>query len=409
MKKLSVKLIVVAAVAVTCISAGIFYGCKKDNPLENGSGKLLKSMYGDNLQEIEYYTPEESTVNERLMQFANYMNKSQDYPMPNMELKEAVWFAETFFNIGVCEKQRYMPENSTNKKTYTLSVSFEEMEGNVFLKGNVLQEKYINLLENIVTEICPDFSLNFGDVFVQSVNYASKTIELGLTVLYGTKGHKAYDEVGRPVIVNQNTSMGYLASYPQPRTYTRSDFISGGNGPDPWVKTRDEYLRDTLMELLLNQRRISTIITNITHYKKMTDFDVRSGGCSGSGAASGSCSCRLPIHKHGLYSTCPLYNSPLLTDREYLQFATTYRNIIYNGNSNMNSLVQDIPSGYSPLYACTFFIDYYPVSMDDSPQSIWQDFGVEYTCIITSDFPILTEKILFDAVCFSNHAIAKTR
>jgi len=404
MKKLSVKLIVVVAMAATCISAGIFYGCKKDNPLENGSGKLLKSMYGDNLQEIEYYTPEESTVNEKLMQFANYMNKSQDYPMPNMELKEAVWFAETFFNIGVCEKQRYIAEYTNDRKTYTLSVPFEEMEGNVFLKGNVLQEKYKNLLESIVKEICPEFSLNFGDVFVQSVNYASKTIDLGLTVLYGTKGHKAYDEIGRPIIVGPSGFMYYFGSFPSPTPFNPSNFRNRHDPPvpDSWIFNycvANSCLRDPYMERVLNQVRTPDAITNIMEHHRIADLD----------QYHHSEPYEATISARGSYYF-PIRQTPSLTREEYLNYATIYRDYIYNGKHYLYSnggdtygLCYDIPSGYSPLYACCFFAFTQYVSMDSS-QELYQAYGLEYICQF-SPIPMEREKIIFTNPTFTPHAI----
>ena len=384
------------------ISAGIFTACKKDTTDTIGI-KMHKSMEEADLQEFEYYKPAESTVNEQLLTFTKYVNNPTENPMPNMELKEAVWFAETFFNVGVCEKQRFIAEQTDAKKTYTIAIPFEETDdGWILLKGEILQECYINLLRNVVMEICPEFSLNFGDVFVQSIN-ADNTITLGLTVLYGAKAHKAYDEIGRPVIVTQNDRIYYYSAYPDPRTYTRSDFVFIPMSPDPWVKGLECCLRDNQMELLLNQRRISNVITNIIHYKEMTDLFTYGGGCSGSGAASGSCNCILSIHKHGLYSSCPLHETPLLTREEYREYAAIYREVIYNGysmNGYNNSLVHDIPSGFSPLYACAFFLDYFPVSMDRE-QNIWQDFGIEYICDNSSfDLRSYAVKIIYEEEWF---------
>ena len=96
---------VLLAVAVVVGSIG----CKKENEnsLVNQHKNIVEGdeLGGNELRNLEFYTPDESTVKDKLLLFTKYMNEPAAYPMPNMEIKEAVWFMETFFNFGLVYKQ----------------------------------------------------------------------------------------------------------------------------------------------------------------------------------------------------------------------------------------------------------------------------------------------------------------
>jgi len=102
--------------------------------------------------------------------------------------------------------------------------------------------------------------------------------------------------------------------------------------------------------------------------------------CDGSGAALGSCNCVLMIHKHGREQSCPISSinaaTPLLTRAEYANYGKTYRDYIYA------NLCNNIPAGYSPFFACSFYFYVMALSDDDHAEAYWQNFGLEYICIL---------------------------
>jgi hypothetical protein len=55
--------------------------------------------------------------------------------------------------------------------------------GEIMLDGVLLQTQYRSLLQTIVSEICSEYAINFGDVYVQSVTAGS--VVLGMEICYG--------------------------------------------------------------------------------------------------------------------------------------------------------------------------------------------------------------------------------
>ena len=160
-------------------------GCKKENEnsLVNQHKAIIEgdALDGNQLRDLEFYTPEESTVNDKLLLFAKYMNEPEAYPMPNMEIKEAIWFSETFFNLGLVYKQEWSIKEITSEVTDFIDVPFEGTWGDkVVLKGTEFQLKYRELLKKIKARLSSEYVINFGDVFVKSVNVDAKIVTLGV-------------------------------------------------------------------------------------------------------------------------------------------------------------------------------------------------------------------------------------
>ena len=376
-----------AAVFMAVAVVSIFYGCKKD-PV-NGDVVNIKAR-GDvaleDLREYEHYTPDEIMVNEKLLLFTNYVNHPEEFPMPNMEIKEAIWFMETFFNMGVCEKQKQFVDYSHSKRNYSITIPFEWNGNGMFLNGQYLQEVYHNLLNTVAQDILPEYALNFGDVYVQEVN--AGTVIIGIDVMYGSKKEKSFDEEGRIKIVSSNYPFVYYPFTADPTTFQKSNFLKMGKGDKndknaaPWLSDKNGaiiYCRDFYMESVLNSEYIFYTPTSVEHCgnDRMAKLDIGylSYRCDGSGVASGSCDCSLwMIHKHGCIQSCPANETPLLTKNEYIFYGKQYKNYIYA------NLCNNIPAGYSPFLADCFFLWTNYVSMD-YPELFWQDFGLEYICI----------------------------
>lgn len=53
--------------------------------------------------------------------------------MPDIKLKEAIWYLEAFFNIGVCQKQSYYADVMDLTKTYLFTVPFLDEDNGMFL------------------------------------------------------------------------------------------------------------------------------------------------------------------------------------------------------------------------------------------------------------------------------------
>ena len=416
------KRVIILGVIISMItSAGVFYACKKDNEnaiLGNKEQKVMGSIMGiEDLRELEYYTPEAEGLSDKLLQFANYVNKpTADNPMPNMEIKEAIWFMETFFNIGVCEKQKQFVDYTHSKKSYYITIPLvngtgtgwnpivinPDVPGNpevpngegIYLKGSMLQSQYRNLLRTIVTEICPEYALNFGDVYVKSITAAGVT--LGIDVMYGQKCDHEYE--GRYKIIEPTQGAWFPFNYPDPGVFMLSAFYGIGKGPDPWLDIPYSgmlgYLRDPYMEYTLNRNFTQREVINIIHCQneRMSPFTLSPLGqsnnlaCTGSGAALGSCNCIQVIHKHAngldgcsfwdrVYSTITIPAkpaTPLLTKSEYESFGNLYKNYIYA------NLCNNIPQGYEPLYAACFHGWDRGLSLGNYAVASWQHFGVEY-------------------------------
>jgi hypothetical protein len=357
--------VIIAIVAIGIIGSAVFYACKKEDTLETNA-KVQKSMSENDLQAYEFYTPSESEMQEKLLSFANYVNKSEEYVMPNTELKEVIWLMETFFNIGVCEKQKYFVAQSDSKKNYQIKVSFENEGNNIRIKGEEFQIRYLELLRKVIEEICPKFALDFGDVYVSNIDYASYTLTLDMDVLYGTKGEGDFDALGRNIIINPNNPVHLYNSYPN--VFDIADFYPKNyvdRGPDSWIidsTGASKYIRDADMEKMLNPRFVMYTPINIIHRKLVMDiswYNIHTYQDE-------------VIYYEGSYHN-PVTKTPALSRSEYEQYGTKYRDYIYM------ELYPKVPSDYSPLYACCFYLEAQLVSMNP-PDYLWQTFGIEYIC-----------------------------
>ena len=183
------KKIFVAATAAVVAGTVLFIACKKDPENSFLGSKKQQRMMGStgvsSLQEYENYTPAETIIEERLLLINNGVN-NPDATMPNIELKEAVWFLEAYFNIGVCQKQKYSVEYVEKERTYYIEIPYSTSGGEILLDGAALLTQYRNLLARIVTNICPEYAINHGDVYVQSV--MANSVVLGIEIMYGPKG-----------------------------------------------------------------------------------------------------------------------------------------------------------------------------------------------------------------------------
>jgi len=210
-----------ATLFVVGVSMLLFYGCKKDG---DNLVKQHKVYFTEELGDFEKYTPDGTTLHEKLLYLTNCVNEPSTYTLPNTELKEAVRFLETFFNIGVCEKQKYFVEYSHSRKTYLIDVPVHEWTDEaIILNGEALQAEYRNLISQIVTEICPEYSLNFGDVYVHELS--NERVTLGITIVYGTKGEHKFNQNGRYKLLRPNWAVSvYPNGAPPLRTYEMWEF-----------------------------------------------------------------------------------------------------------------------------------------------------------------------------------------
>jgi hypothetical protein len=270
------------AIAVGVSGGSIFYACKKD-PVNSSmlNGKSKQDVGVREYAQYEGYTPDKCAMKEKLLLLNDYVKKPTEYSMPGMELKEAIWFLEAYFNIAVCSKQEYFSDQLDKEKKYLIKIPFEEEDGNIILKGNVLQEQYGNLLSKIKTDICPEFVINFGDVYVHALDWNAKNLTLGMEIVYGIKQEKSgtypyspdpddpsYHEGGwddnggawmslyrfRKILYPESTVV-----YPYYATQQIDDIIHPG---PPMGGVRDDY-----MTYVLNQALIMSIPTSIVEKK----------------------------------------------------------------------------------------------------------------------------------------------
>jgi hypothetical protein len=288
----------------------LFVACKKD-----GNEKITKNALPSGIMELgeyENYFPDESTTYEKLFQVMQCVNEPDANPMPNMDLKEAVWFLEAFFNIGACSNQEYAMDSVIGKKDYVISVPIETgSSGSIILNGEVLQTKYRNLLNEIVSELCGEYAINYGDMYVSAVSTATNEVRLGLTVLYGSKSHKAFEV--QKIADPQNYP---VLTSPTP-TYCRVFHVY------------ELPQRDLGMESLLNQA-IAPFVTGIREVK---DY--------------------FPNVSIPVYSEHVTGINDIVTDLYFETweiYGTSYRDYIYN-NLAFYGLLSANQHGYAPLYA----------------------------------------------------------
>jgi hypothetical protein len=313
------KKIILAVTAIAVIGTGIFNGCKKD-PVEitndSKNHAMLKSMTDDGLWEFEIYTPEESFVEEKLSLINECVNNPEGNPLPNMELKEAVWFLETYFNLGVCNKQKHAVQYVNSRKTYLMPVSLaeESSEDGIFLDGLQLQIMYNEILNTIVTEVCSEYAINFGDIYVHSIS--SNAVTLGLGILYGPQEVEAAHPYRFKQIVDLNTNMIYPADPAEIRQYEYHE-----------IPVRDLYyeegIRDEFMEYVLNQKRSRFMPTGVRDLH---------GPCKVPSYQDYMNTLQFPydITSFPLNSDEYTYLTPYLSEDDYVSFGEKYRDYIYN-------------------------------------------------------------------------------
>ena len=377
-----------ATVALLLIST-LFFACKKDTLTE----KLHKYSTTESLYEIELYTPGEDVAGEKLVAFANYVNHPADYHMPNMELKEAVWFMETFFNVGICDKQIRIASQYEYKTQHRITVAFTTNDdGEILLNGEMLQTRYNQLLATIVRGVNEAKALNLGDVYVSSINEAAKIVILEIDVLWGepVPPESAGGDVWNPrrifLAKNQNASLYFnyhpidLSNPNVVRPYAVSSFLPAGTGADglwlPQVLASIplNYCRDTFMQDMLNSRVYSGKIYNVTNqHRKLLHQPIYENGyhtitsCPNNGDP-----CLVSNHAHGSNSGGPrITRTPAITNAEFVNFGNMYKDEIY---ANMPWM----PLGYFPLYGTCFYLFYNDNTFWFS-QLVFQMYGIEYT------------------------------
>ena len=342
------KLVTLVAVTAVLIGAGIFYGCKKDPmyPMDTMDVKMKKSADESRLHGFEDYTPNESTVNEKLIRFTDYVNKPDEFPMPNMELKEAVWFAETFFNLGICQKQEYSVQYVIDEKTYSITIPFEgELDSEIFLNGEVFQAEYRNLLSTVVSKLCGEYALNFGDVYVTSINKEDRKITIGLDVLYGHKTNTSrvfrfLSMIGpnfSPVLYPNDGPACPISFYP---------IVGFGGGIS--------VAPDEGLSALLNQER-----------NKIFPFNIQAK----------TIRANVSPENDNIYHTIHAeVTTVYLMESDYNDYGESYKDIIYN----KRQLDKQVPTGYSPFWAYAMFLSF----TEYSPYSwhVIQEFGIEKIC-----------------------------
>jgi len=154
-----------SAVIALVVAGGLFYACNKDPENSIRGSKMMGNLGASSLQEYENYTPSETIIEGKLLLINNCVN-NPDAVMPNMELKEAVFFLEAYFQLGVCQWQEYAPESVDARQTYFMEIPISTSNGEIILDGVVLSQQYRSLLTTIVTTIFSEYAVNIGDVFV---------------------------------------------------------------------------------------------------------------------------------------------------------------------------------------------------------------------------------------------------
>jgi hypothetical protein len=361
MKKLSIRGIITAT--IIAVAGVIFFACKKD-----GDEKFTKNASSSENTELgvyENYVPDESIVYEKLSQVMQCMNEPSANPMPGMELKEAVWFLEAFFNLGVCSHQEYAMDTVIGKKEYVIRVPIESWntDGSIILKGEVLQTKYRDFLNEIISDLCGEYTINFGDMYVSALYPATNEVSLGLTALYGSKSQKAFGV--RKIADPQNYP---TLTSPTPNLY-----------PCFYVYELSQPKRDEGMEALLNQIIVSGAvgIWNVKNYLP---------------------SVTIPVYREHVKGMNDYTKNLYITTWE--QYGTSYRNYIYLHLSFYHNYLPPNPLEiYAPLYAfCEVWYGKYNTPLGDITGEAYHKFGLEYVHHISCLNPTIdwSKKIFFE-------------
>ena len=377
------KVLTVTCILIMLVTALIFHSCKKDEV--TNEVKNHKVIDGEeDLRSFEYYTPNKETIREKLLSFTNYVNNPEEYQSAEIELKEAIWLMETFFNIGVCEKQKQFVDYSHSRKSYSFSLHFEgtSYEKIIFKEGYI--HKYNDVLIRIIKDICPEYALNFGDVYVKSIDFGTRTIEIGIDILYGNKAAGTYKAIGRKKIIQKNQTVIYPQWAPK---IDPNCFFNGGVqwhsdnyniDDDIWVTklprlSFSKYTRDQFMECILNPNRTHDLITNVIHYKKFAETD------------------RFAVYDTMVMTATKRY--PFL-ESDYVPYGAKYRDYIYD------KLCDSIPQYYSPFLAGCFCLLDHIVSMD-CYDIVWHSSGLEYICMFNSFENFALTSFYVEKICYN--------
>ena len=146
------KLCIIATLFVVAIGVVMFFSCEKEKENFNTTKNSIKNQKSiEETTSFELYTPSNDSITLLLTNMTNYMNNAEENPMPNMELSKAIWIMESFFNIGICDKQNLFCDEATNSEKYELSLNFiYDKNSNIMIIGNDLQTKFHKLLNTII-------------------------------------------------------------------------------------------------------------------------------------------------------------------------------------------------------------------------------------------------------------------
>ncbi len=292
------------------------------------------------------------------------MNHANEYPMPDMELSKAVWIMESFFNIGVCDKQNLFCEEATNTNTYTLELSaFNDENGNIIVDGSEMQSEYHTILNTIINDICPMYAMEFGDVYVNSVDINQGHVFIGIDVKYGIKAESTTSTFSRLCFASSSQTLN--ATFSNNVSYPANVY----NNEHSYIFSYPS-VRDTKMEEVLNCRILECLF-NIIKFEKYFlntyDYWFKETHCGGAPSLG-----EFVAHHHQSYSTRT--GSGVLTPADYTYYGDVYRDSIYA------EIVPFIPSGYIPFKAACFYFFIGAVSEMDYSTLDFHEFGIEYIC-----------------------------
>ena len=352
---------IIAAVFVVIMGTTIFYGCEKENNNSKINNiKVQKSI--NEFTQYESYTPNNSEIVSLLLDMTNYMNHSEEFTMPDIELSKAIWLMESFFNIGVCNKQNLLCKQRLNSITYTFAVGYEIDEfGNYLLNGSELQSEYHQTLCSIINNICSEYAMDFGDIFVNEIRIDENIIFFGIDVNYGIKADeeeyflpvRCFASINEPLFIGPTQNVNYPASsYNDDYIYIHPMCCGS--------------VRDVAMEKVLNCRFLLGYCSNVIKFERYF-LNIYHSNFSIEHYSGGSAPGDFVAHNHeNLFSRT---GSGELTPSEYLYYGDVYRDSIYA------KMVQDIPSGFIPYKAACFYFCFWPVSMVH-PTLDFHNFGI---------------------------------
>ena len=367
------KMFSVVAMAAL-IGSGVFYACKKDpvdlnNP--TSLSKERKSFEGNEFGVYEIYTPaSEDALYAKLAQITECINEPGEV-MPNIELKEAVYYLEAFFNIGVCAKQEHPVEFVTKEKTYLMeNIPFERnVDNNIIVNGSTLITNYRAMALGVVGELCGEYAINCGDFFVHNIDFGHNTLTLGLTVLYGTKklgfGSFVYKKLADRMSPHSTTSSFH---------YTVANLPNDGN-----------YVKDTAMYILLNQEITRQAPLGLMYINKLTNFDLHSSTPYPSDMLS------LTVSNAAVLEIVNADDNGLFSEVDYVNRSQSCLSYIKTDVIPQLRL----PACYIPwLGNCVINSK----EKGDYSKDIWHNVGIEYTAQTCIRIDIVKDATKFDGI-----------